>query len=66
MFNFVMHASNSVIGSVTVFVGLYVMLWGKDKEMQSEEKLGDEEMNKDQEMEFQVVKISVESEHPWI
>lgn len=56
-----------MIGSVIVFVGLYVMLWGKDKEMQSEEKLvqgNDEEMKKDQEMEFQLVKISVESEHP--
>lgn len=60
-----------MIGSVTVICGLYVMLWGKDREMRhnQEKKLveGIEEMKKkDEEMDFQVVKISVEveSQHP--
>ncbi|KAL0287365.1 UNVERIFIED_CONTAM: WAT1-related protein [Sesamum angustifolium] len=56
----------SLIGSVTVIAGLYILLWGKDKEMQKpEQKLvqGTEEI-KDQEHEFQVIKLSVESGHP--
>ncbi|KAK6146555.1 hypothetical protein DH2020_020424 [Rehmannia glutinosa] len=54
----------SVIGSVTVIAGLYILLWGKDKEMQKQDtKIVDEtEEITDQEPEFQVVKISVESE----
>lgn len=39
--------TNSVIGSVIVIVGLYIMLWGKDKEMShNQEKLeeGNEEL----------------------
>lgn len=61
------HASNSLIGSVTVIAGLYILLWGKDKEMQNQEKsvqVQETEELKDQETEFQVIKISVELEHP--
>ncbi|KAL3651061.1 hypothetical protein CASFOL_007464 [Castilleja foliolosa] len=55
----------SVIGSVTVIGGLYILLWGKDKEMQNQDKrLAVETDEKTmQEPEFQVVKISVESEN---
>ncbi|KAL0446574.1 UNVERIFIED_CONTAM: WAT1-related protein [Sesamum latifolium] len=56
----------SLIGSVTVIAGLYILLWGKDKEMQKQEQKlvqGTEEI-KDQEQEFQVIKLSVESGHP--
>ncbi|KAH6831359.1 hypothetical protein C2S53_014532 [Perilla frutescens var. hirtella] len=54
----------SVIGSVIVIAGLYILLWGKDREMHmnNQEKLveGSEEMMKEQ-----VIKIAVESEvHP--
>ncbi|PIN09541.1 hypothetical protein CDL12_17879 [Handroanthus impetiginosus] len=56
----------SLIGSVTVIAGLYILLWGKDKEMQKQEtKLVQEtEEIKEQEPEFQTIKISVEPEHP--
>ncbi|KAI3453282.1 hypothetical protein Pfo_009945 [Paulownia fortunei] len=56
----------SVIGSVSVIAGLYILLWGKDREMQKQDnKLVQEtEEIKDQEPEFQVIKISVESERP--
>ncbi|KAL0409169.1 UNVERIFIED_CONTAM: WAT1-related protein [Sesamum radiatum] len=56
----------SLIGSVTVIAGLYILLWGKDREMQKQEQKlvqGTEEI-KDQEQELQVIKLSVESGHP--
>ncbi|KAL8520619.1 hypothetical protein ACS0TY_011238 [Phlomoides rotata] len=52
----------SLIGSVTVIAGLYIMLWGKDKEMQNQEKLvvvvSETEDIKEQDIEFSSHKIN--------
>lgn len=54
----VFHASNSLIGSVTIIAGLYIMLWGKDKEMQNQQKLVPEiEGMKEQDIELTSHKI---------
>ncbi|KAL3651062.1 hypothetical protein CASFOL_007465 [Castilleja foliolosa] len=50
----------SVVGSTTVIAGLYILLWGKDRERRIQEtKTSDNEM-KEQEPEFEAVKMSVE------
>lgn len=57
-----MHSSSSLLGSITVIAGLYILLWGKDKEMQQKETdLGE---TKNQGPELQVIKVEAESAHP--
>ncbi|KAF4353069.1 hypothetical protein CsatB_004895 [Cannabis sativa] len=54
----------NVIGSVVVIIGLYILLWGKKKEMQNfANKLAQEtEENKIQEPQLQAITISSESQ----
>lgn len=57
----------SLIGSVTVMAGLYILLWGKDKEIRNQgTQLGQQtEGLKESEPQFQVLKLfSVETERP--
>ncbi|KAJ8539809.1 hypothetical protein K7X08_014061 [Anisodus acutangulus] len=51
----------SVMGSVIVIIGLYLLLWGKTKEMQKVEETGEK---KDKEINFQVHEVNDEPEIP--
>lgn len=56
----------SLLGSVIVIIGLYILLWGKNKEMQDcAMKVAQEaEQIKEQELKLQVVTVSCESQNP--
>ncbi|KAL3738454.1 hypothetical protein ACJRO7_019917 [Eucalyptus globulus] len=56
----------SLLGSVIVIIGLYILLWGKNKEMQDcAMKVAQEaEQIKEQEPKLQVVTVSCESQNP--
>lgn len=63
IFHFHLTLSCSSIGSLVVIVGLYILLWGKNKEAQvSESKVNQEiEERKEQEApQFQVIGITCE------
>ena len=56
---------SSILGSIIVIIGMYILLWGKNKEMKvCLTKLAHEaEGIKEQEPQLQVVAISCDSRH---
>uniref|UniRef100_A0A5B7BT96 WAT1-related protein n=1 Tax=Davidia involucrata TaxID=16924 RepID=A0A5B7BT96_DAVIN len=56
----------SLLGSITVITGLYILLWGKSKEMQNcVTKVAQEtEETKDPESQLQVIAVACDSRHP--
>ncbi|KAL6579352.1 hypothetical protein OROMI_009568 [Orobanche minor] len=56
----------SVVGSVTVIAGLYILLWGKDKELQEQDTklVAETDERKEPKPGFQTVKISSELVQP--
>ncbi|KAK2988157.1 hypothetical protein RJ640_020639 [Escallonia rubra] len=56
----------SLLGSIIVIVGLYLLLWGKNKDMKdcaAKVAQATEEI-KDQEIQFQVIEVTLNSRHP--
>lgn len=56
----------SLLGSIIVIAGLYMLLWGKNKEMQNgATKVAQEtEEMKEQEPQFQVIAVTCDSRGP--